>query len=161
MTGSVIAYIGDGDRYWPLIERAFDVAERRGSPLILYNADAASMFSNPLPTWWSADGEKEQFGERLDPEQLEKAGYEDLSQRVVSARSRGIDAFGWLPSKRDAHALAEYADNQGADLLVVPSSLDQKGLVDWIKGRPTTDQVAEETDLPLVVVELEPETAKA
>jgi hypothetical protein len=45
--------------------------------------------------------------------------------------------------------------------LVVPSSLDQKGLVDWIKGRPTTDQVAEETDLPLVVVELEPETAKA
>jgi len=161
MSRCVIAYTGEGSRFWPLIEHAIELAKARGAALIFYDADAASAFSNPLPTWWSAEGEKEQFGDRLGPVELEKAGCEELSQRVENARAQGVDAFGWLPSKRDASALAEYATEQEADLLVIPSSLEQKGLGDWLKGRPSADEVVDKTELPVVIVDLEPEAAKA
>jgi nucleotide-binding universal stress UspA family protein len=127
MSGCVIAYTGEGARFWPLIEHAVELAKTRGAALIVYDADAASAFSNPLPTWWSAEGEKEQFGDRLGPTELEKAGCEELSQRVQKARAQGVDAFGWLPSKRDASALADYATKQEADLLVIPQASSKRG----------------------------------
>jgi hypothetical protein len=161
MTASIIAYIGEGTRYWPLIERAIDLAEQRKARLIFSDVDAASAFSNPLPTWFSADGLEKQFDNRLDPEQLEKAGREDLRERVVHARDRGIDAWGWLPSKRDATALGEYATEQDAVLLIVPKQLERHGLGDWLKGRPTGSDIAEQTDQPVLEVDLEPEAAKA
>ena len=161
MTGTIVAYIGEGKEYWPLAEKAIELAKARSSRLIFYDVDAASAFSNPLPTWWSAPGEAEQFGHRLDPEQLEKAGRAELRDRVSHARDEGVEAFGWLPSKRDAHELAEYAAKQNADLLVVPSSLEQKGLADWLKGRPSAGEVADQADQPVLVVDLEPEAAKA
>ena len=161
MTGTIVAYIGEGAAYWPLAERATDLAKSRNSSLIFYDVDAASAFSNPLPTVWSASGEAEQFGDRLDAEQLDKAGRPELRDRVSRAREAGVDAWGWLPSKRDAHALAEYAAKQDASLLVIPSTLEQKGLADWLKGRPSADEVVEEADQPVLVVDLEPEAAKA
>jgi hypothetical protein len=161
MAGTIVAYTGEGAAYWPLIERAIEVAKRRKSGLIFYDVDAASAFSNPLPTWWSAPGEKEQFGRRLDPEQLDKAGRHELRDRVTRAREQGVQAWGWLPSKRDAQDFGDYATEQGADLLLVPSTLEQKGLADWLKGRPSVDEIAEEADQPILEVDLEPQSAKA
>jgi nucleotide-binding universal stress UspA family protein len=161
MAGTIVAYIGEGPSYWPLAERAAELAASRKSRLIFYDVDAASAFSNPLPTVWSAEGEAEQFGDRLDPEQLDKAGRPELRDRVARARDEGVDAWGWLPSKRDAKELAEYAAKQNATLLVIPSTLEQKGLADWLKGRPSADEVVEEADQPVLVVDLEPEAAKA
>jgi len=159
MSGTIIAYVGEGKHFWPLVEKATDLAKARGSRLVFYDVDAASAFSNPLPTWWSAPGEAEQFGSRLNPEQLDKAGRHELRDRVSRARERGADAWGWLPSKRDAHALGEYATEQEADLVMIPSTLDHKGLADWLRGRPSAADVEEELDQPVVVVELEPEAA--
>jgi nucleotide-binding universal stress UspA family protein len=157
---SIIAYIGEGPRYWPLIEQAIDLAAERKSRLILYDVDAASAFSSPLPTWWSADGLDKQFGNRLDLEQLEKAGREELRDRVRHARDRGVEAWGWLPQKRDAQALAEYAGEQDATLVIIPKQLEKQGLLDALRGRPTAEEIVEETDSPVLEVDLEPETAK-
>jgi nucleotide-binding universal stress UspA family protein len=161
MPKTIVAYTGEGETYRPLNERALDLARRTKARLIFYDVDAASAFSNPLPTWWSAPGEKEQFGSRLNPEQLDKAGRHELRDRVAFARSAGVDAWAWLPSKRDAQALGEYASEQGADLLLVPSTLEQKGLADWLKGRPTVEDIANEANQPVLTVDLEPEAAKA
>ena len=155
MSHCIIAYLGEGDRFWPVIERATSIAMRRHSRLIFYDTDAASRLgANPLPTFWSADGLREQFGDRLGPAELERAGCEELRDRVQRARHDGIDAYGWLPSKRGAKDLAEYATAQGADLLVVPADLEPHGLAEWFKGLPSAREVAGETHLPLVVVEL-------
>src|SRR5512139_3870788 len=80
--GCVVAYVGEGERYEPLVERAIEVARSHQSRLILFDGDAASKFSSPLPTWWSADGQREQFGERLEPADLEKAGRPELQRQV-------------------------------------------------------------------------------
>lgn len=155
MSNCIIAYTGEGDHFWPLIERATSIAKQRQARLIFYDSDAASRLgANPLPTVWSGDGLKEQFGDRLGPQQLEKAGREELRDRVERARREGIDAYGWLPSKRGAKELSEYATDQGADLLIIPSDLEQNGLGDWLKGQPSADKVADETELPILVVDL-------
>lgn len=157
MQDCILSYTGEGQHYWPLVERSIAIAKSRGMPLIFYDADAASRLgANPLPTVWSGQGQKEQFGNRLDPEQLEKAGREELRDRVRHARDQGVDAWGWLPSKRGAHEFAEYADEQHAVLLIIPSDLDQSSLAGWLKGQPSTEEIANEADQPVVVVDLKP-----
>ncbi len=155
MPTCIIAYIGEGERYWPLVERSIDIARSSGARLVLYDADAGSGLGAPLPTWWSGDGAPEQFGNRLGPVELEKAGREELRDRVIRARDMGVDAYGWLPKSRGAKDLAEYASEQRADLLIIPSELEQTGLTDWLKGRPSADDIATETNRPIIEVDLE------
>ena len=50
-------------------------------------------------------------------------------------RSVGVDAWGWLPTTKDAADLAAYAERQGASLVLVPPELEQPGLVDRLVGR--------------------------
>src|SRR5690606_38705156 len=106
------AYTGENERYRPLDQQALQAAKEAGARLIYYDADAASRLgaagASPLPTVWSADGEQEQFGNRLDPVHLEKAGRAWLRDTVVAARAEGVDAYGWLPSSNSAESLAEY-----------------------------------------------------
>jgi hypothetical protein len=42
-----------------------------------------------------------------------------LADQVRVVRAAGVAAFGWLPSKADADSLADYAANQGADLVLI------------------------------------------
>ena len=160
MPPSIIAYIGEGQRYWPLIEQAIDLAATRKASLILYDVDGASPFSSPRPNEWSSEGLPEQFKDRLNPEQLEKVGREELRDRVIHARDRGVDAWGWLPKKRDAETLGRYALDQGASLVIVPTQLEKHGLLDALRGKPSVDEIVEETDSSVLEIDLEPETAK-
>lgn len=161
MSGCIVAYMGEGQRYSPLVERSIEVAKARDARLILYDADSASMFSSPLPTVWSADGEAEQFDDKLSPRQLEKVGKQELRDHVAHAREVGVNAYGWPATKRDAKEFAAYASSQDATLVIIPSHLEKSGLGDWLKGRPSGEQLTEETDQPVMEVELEPEPAKA
>lgn len=155
----ILAYTGEDERYRPIDRIATETAKRTGARLIFYDADAASRFgaagASPLPTWWSADGEQEQFDNRLDPVQLEKAGRSWLKHTVEDARAEGVEAFGWLPSSNSAESLADYAHEQHADLIYVPNDLDQGGLAAWVKGQPTLDAVKDEVEGPVVTVDLE------
>lgn len=84
---------------------------------------------SPLPTDWSADGEEEQFPNRLTPKDLDAAGQAGLAEQVERIRAVGVRAFGWLPPKADAKALAEYASQQGAENILVSAEDD-----DFIDG---------------------------
>ncbi len=154
MKECIVAYTGEGPEYRPFVEGAVRIAREREASLILYDVDAASAFSEPLPTWWSADGMKEQFGERLSPTELEKAGREVLRDWVEEARRAGVEAYGWLPTKRDATALTEYAGDQRATLLVIPSSLEDKSLRDRFQGKPSADDVNEQAPIPVIELDL-------
>jgi hypothetical protein len=160
----IIAYTGEEERYRPIDRLAISTAQRIGARLIFYDADAASRFgaagASPLPTWWSGDGQQEQFDNRLDPEQLEKAGRSWLKGRVEAARANGVEAYGWLPSSNSAEALADYAREQHAGLVYVPSELDQSGLAAWLKGEPTLEAIEHELEGPAVAVDLEAAPAR-
>jgi hypothetical protein len=118
---TIIAVTSDGERHRSVVERAASVASKTGATVILFDIDSGNLspLESPLPTDSSADGESEQFGKRLDPGDLEAAGQGTLADQVRVVRAAGVNAFGWLPDKSDATALAEYAADQAADLVLV------------------------------------------
>ena len=160
----IIAYTGEDDRYRPIDKLAMTAAQRTGARLIFYDADAASRLgaagASPLPIWWSGEGQQEQFDKRLDPVQREKSGRSWLKRMVEEARAEGVEAYGWLPSSNSAESLGDYAREQQAGLIYVPTELDQSGLAAWVKGEPTLESIEEEVDGPVVAIDLEAAPAR-
>jgi hypothetical protein len=125
---AIVAVTGDDPERAAVVKRAAAVARDGGTTVILWDRDAAgSPLESPLPTAWSGDGEEEQFGDRLGPNDLMAAGREPLARQVGELRSAGLDAWAWLPDKADAEHLAAYAADQNADLVLV--SADDEDLL--------------------------------
>jgi hypothetical protein len=119
-TPTVVAVVAEDGRYAHVRKRAIERAREEGATLLLFDVDAeGSIFDSPLPTAWSGQGQEEQFGDRLNPNDLEAAGRAPLARAVQEARDAGLDAWGWLPKKADRDHLVDYAIAQGASLIVV------------------------------------------
>ena len=132
---TIIAVTSDDDRHAPVLDRAAALGREAGATVILFDIDAdLGPFESPLPTAWSGDGEEQQFGNRLDPNDLEAAGQAGLADKVRAIRAAGIEAFGWLPAKADATSLVEYAAEQAAELVLV--STEDTDLIDALRSSP-------------------------
>jgi nucleotide-binding universal stress UspA family protein len=157
----IIAYTSEDGRFDSVLRAAMDTARAAEAKLILYDIDSAPgglgqlmkpLDGVPLPTEWSADGTSEEFPDRLSPDDLERAGRKVIAQQVRGARSAGIEAFGWLPSKKGADTLAEYARQQGADLIMLPSELNDPSLFQKLR-KETTAKAIQESHVPVAVVD--------
>lgn len=122
--GPVIAYTTEDDRHAAVRLAAIEHAREHGCVLVLYDADAASAISEPLPNQWASEGEEHRFGDRLTTADLEFLGREPLATQVREAAASGLEVFGWLPKDHGPGALAEYAQAQGAHRIFVPETLD-------------------------------------
>ena len=119
-------------KYDASVAKALDRAVAEGARVILYDVTASgSSFSTPRPNEWAGEGEVEQYDHPLDPVALEKLGRHMFAVQVKRARERGVDAYGWLPDKANGTALAEYAAQQDADLVLLPADLDQRDIVEY------------------------------
>lgn len=149
----IIAYTAEDDRYRVVRQAAEQTAAAAEARLILYDIDAAQMFASPLPQEaWSGEGDRAQWPNQLTPMDLERAGRHEIAQQVREARDRGIQAFGWLPEKKGAEGIAEYADEQEADLIIMPREMEEPGLMDRLRGA-TVDAAVEKTGRPIAVVD--------
>jgi hypothetical protein len=138
---TIIAVTSDDASHRNVVDRAVAVARQSGSTVILYDLGVdLGPFESALPTDWSGDGQQEQFGDRLDPGDLEAAGQTALADQVRIVRAAGVEAFGWLPPKADPGALAEYAAGQGAELILV--STEDAELIEAFRDDPTVDEAA-------------------
>jgi hypothetical protein len=130
---TIIAVTSDADRHRPVIDRAASLASETGATVILFDLDAdLGPLMSPLPTAWSGDGTKQQFGNRLDPGDLDAAGQSGLADQVRAVRAAGVSAFGWLPPKADGESLAEYAADQQADRVLL--SIDDAELFEALRS---------------------------
>ena len=130
---TIVAVTSRSDRHRHVVDRAAAVASQTGATVILYAFDAApSPLESPLPTGWSSDGTEEQFGDRLDPGDLDAAGQAAVADQVRAVRAAGVKAFGWLPPKAGAESLADYAARQRADLVLV--STEDADLVEALRS---------------------------
>lgn len=121
---SVIGYTTEDDQYAAVRLAAAQHAKEHGCSLILYAADAASAFEEPMPNQWASEGEDKRFGERLTTADLEFLGRQPIADQVREAQAGGVDAFGWLPKDHGPQALAEYARERGAHAMFVPDALE-------------------------------------
>ncbi len=92
--------------------------------MILFVADAASLWSEAVPNQWASGGEGDRFGSRLGPDDLEILGRSDVRAQVIEGRESDVPTYAWLPKDHGAGALAGYADDQGAHLIFVPNKLE-------------------------------------
>jgi len=150
----IIAYTSEDDRFRSVLEAAEETAAAADARLILFDADAASRISAPLPTDWSGEGDRDLFGsDTLLPDDLERAGRHSFAEQVRHARNLGIEAFGWLPAAKDADAIAEYAEREHADLIMLPSHLEEPGLLGKLKGESSVEEAAEKAGRPVAVID--------
>src|SRR5947208_7875713 len=146
LSQTIVAVTGEDDRYRAVRSRATALAAGRHGTVILYDLDAGGLFSSPVPTEWSGEGEEELIDreagprDRLDPDELDTAGRASVADQVRQLRSMGVDAWAWLPTSKDAADLAEYAERQGASVVLVPPELKQPSLVDKVVGRTGVDE---------------------
>ena len=132
-TRTIVAVTGHEKPRQHLLERAESLGRDAGATVILFDRDAdLGPLVSALPTAWSAEGDEDAFGDRLDPDDLETVGQAALAEQVRGLRAAGIDAFGWLPPKADAKSLAEYASKQGASTVLV--SAEDSDIVDGLQS---------------------------
>ncbi len=123
---TIVAVTGDDDRFSAVRTRAAALAAGGQGTVILYDLDAGGLFASPVPTAWSGEGERELADEesgprdRLGPDELDTAGRGAVADQVRQLRSMGVDAWAWLPTSKDATALAAYAGRQAASVVLVP-----------------------------------------
>ena len=147
----IITYTSEDGRFDRIATVAAKTAAAAGATLIYYDIDAAGVMGSPHPTFWSADNETAVARGLLDPQELDTAGRHAVSKCVKASRVAGIDAYGWLPDSPGADALVDFADDQHADLIVVPEELAEPNLLDRLRGRSLHD-VGEKTERPVIVV---------
>ncbi len=151
--GPVIVVTGEDDRYETARVEAVRIARDATADLILYDWDAPTLFGDPLPTWWSAEGSGDLFSDRLDPTQLDAVGRSPIADQVREATRSGVAASGWLPSDHGPEALSRYARAQAASVVVIPDGLEEvSGLEALLDGtdRPA-DAVAAATPARVIV----------
>lgn len=140
---TIVAVTSEDPRHVPVLSRAAALARERDAQVILFDLDADyGPFESPLPTAWSGEGEEEQFGSRLNAQDLEAAGQPRLAERVRALVTAGIRATGWLPPNADAGALAEYAAQQGAELVLL--STEDTDLIASFKAKADGSEGAPE-----------------
>jgi len=150
----VLAVTADDDRYATTRAEAVRLATEQGGRLILYDWDAATVFGDPLPSAWSADGTAEDTPTELDEGALEAAGRAPIAAQVAEARRAGVDTTAWLPSEPGPEALATYAREHGVRTIVVPRDLEAAGELERLATASSNpaEGVREEADARVVLV---------
>ena len=150
----IIAYTSEDGRYDNVRDTAVEMARSSRAALILYDIDAAPRFigEQPLPTEWSGEGDEKQWPHRLSPDDLERAGRHGVADQVRQARAAGVQAFAWLPGKRDSASLADYARQEKATLVLLPGRHEDPSFGERLRGE-TEDKLEEGSRVPIAFVE--------
>ena len=147
---AVVAYTTEDDQYAEVRHAAEGHAKVDGCTLILYAADVGSILWDPMPNQLDSEGEADQFGDRLSPEDLDFLGRSAIAGQVREGLREGVMASAWLPKDKGIGALAEYASAQGAHIVFVPESLAS---IDELRALLAAEG-APETGLPAVELQV-------
>lgn len=149
---AVVAYTTEDDGHRPVRQAAQAHAREHGCVLVLFAADAAGFFSEPMPNAIDAEGAGDRFGDRLGLADLEYLGRPAVASQVVEGRSAGARVAAWLPKDHGMGALAEYAYAQGAHIVFLPEQLaSHDELSALLKGLKSSTGVAP-SDIEIRVV---------
>lgn len=148
----VIAYTTGDDAHRDVRRATAEHAKGHGCPIILFVADAASIFEEPMPNQWASEGESDRFGSRLGPDDLEVLGRSDVAKQFEDARASGVAAFAWLPKDHGPGALAAYAREQRAHLIFVPEVLEGIDELSSLLGGATPGEELTEPGIEVRVI---------
>src|SRR5436190_18856973 len=120
----IAAFVDEDGEYDHVADAAVRLAADAGARVILYDSSSASAFTEPVASPVSAEGVGDDIPPLLSEEHLERLGHHPLAERVRSARTAGVDAYGRLASDHGAEPFLEFARGQGADVALLPAELE-------------------------------------
>jgi hypothetical protein len=149
---AVIAYVTEDDAHAEVRQAAAAHAREHGCVVILYDAEAPSTWSEPMPNQWGSEGEADRFGNRLTADDLEFLGRGGLARQVRQTEA-GIRVGAWLPKAHGPGALADYAIEQGAHTVFVPADLQVTDeLSSKLAGEPSSTTELRKPGIKLEIV---------
>lgn len=156
MTRTILLATDDGrdPAFGEMRGHALRWAAAQEARVVLYDRSAESYFVDPYPSGpWTADVEGGPDRQALlDPRQLEMMGRHYLAEQVRSARSAGVRAGGWLPSRPGTRGMVEAVAAVGADLVIMPAAASRPSLFDRVRGN-TLAGFREALSVPVAVAD--------
>ena len=125
---------------------ATELAIANASQLILYEMSAASYLVSPYP-----ESHRKQWQRILSWRDLLPLGRAPLARQLARIQARGVEAGAILPSTHGFRHLAEWANREDIDLILLPVSLARPGLLARLRGY-SLDSLLQHTNRRVLVV---------
>jgi len=146
----VVSWTRDDDTHREVRELANEIARDHRVPLTLYALDAYTPLADPLPNdTWSAEGAQSEFGDPLSVDDLERLGREQLAGQVLAASRSGVEAGAWIPAKGGVETMVAYALDHGANVVLLPSSIQDAGPLQRLQGVSLGAAAEADTETPV------------
>ena len=126
---------------------AMEIALSQGADMILYEMSAASYLVSPYP-----EGDKERWLKPLDGQALIRFGRAEITSQLNEIKSKGVQAKVILPMTHGFKHLAEWAEKEQVDLIILPASLVNPGLFNRLRGY-SLPALLEHSKTRIIVVE--------
>lgn len=125
---------------------AAELAIANASQLVLFEMSAASYLVNPYP-----EDNRRQWQRVLTWRELLPMGRAPLARQLARIQARGIEGRAILPTTHGFKHLAQWAEWESIDLILLPVSLVRPGLLSRLRGY-SLDNLLEHTDRRVMIV---------
>ncbi len=142
-----VTRMDDAPEYASLRSHATAMAAPNGGAVVLFEMSAASYLVSPYP-----EENRQQWIRTLREPELRRLGRSPLAKQLCAIRSQGADAEAILPTTHGFKHLAEWADREDVDMIMVPQSLVSPSLFDRLR-RYSLNILLEHTGRPVTIVE--------
>jgi hypothetical protein len=142
-----ITQIEDSKSLKDLRSRVTELASGHEAELILFEMSAASYLVTPYP-----EENRDSWKRVLNENDLNLFGRSAIAKQINEISSAGVSAGVVLPTTHGFKHLTEWAEKEKIDLIVIPVSMVDPGLLDRLKGY-SLRTLLDNTDIQLVVME--------
>ena len=150
-----VTRMDDTPQYAAVRSCAAGVATDNDGDVVLFEISAASYLVSPYP-----EENRRHWIRTLREPELRRLGRSPVAKQLEAIRRRGADALAILPTAHGFKHLAEWAEREDADLILIPASLVNPGLFERLRGY-SLKTLLEYTDRPVMVVYPDGSTRRA
>ena len=141
-----VTKLDDSSDYAAVRTCASEMAGAVGGEVVLFEISAASYLVSPYP-----EENRRQWIRTLGAPELRRLGRSPVARQMEVIRARGAKAQAILPTSHGFKHLAEWAEREDADLILIPVSLVNPGLFERLRGY-SLKTLLEHTTRPVLVV---------
>ena len=150
-----VTSLDDAPEYAAVRSCASGLAAADGGEVVLFEISAASYLVSPYP-----EENRRQWIRTLGEPELRRLGRSQVAKQMEAIRGRGAGAQAILPTAHGFRHLAEWAEREDADLILIPATLVNPGLFERLRGY-SLKTLLEHTKRPVLVVYPDGSTWKA
>ena len=141
-----VTSLDDSPEYSAVRSCASRLAAADGGEVVLFEISAASYLVSPYP-----EENRRQWIRTLREPELRRLGRSPVAKQLEVIRACGAEAQAILPTSHGFRHLAEWAEREDADVILIPVSLVNPGLFERLRGY-SLKTLLEHTTRPVLVV---------